>query len=170
MDATPEEWRPIAGFENFYEVSDCGRVRSLDRIVMRRNGAPKTISGRILTPYPVATKGYQTVSLYDRGRRSPRSIHGLVLEAFVGPRPSGMVGCHNDGDVENNHLGNLRWDSQGENNQDTIRHGRHRNANKTHCIRGHSLNDAYLKQDGGRQCLHCLREARSRRRKVSTWQ
>jgi hypothetical protein len=50
-------------------------------------------------------------------------VHRLVLEAFVGVCPRGYVGCHSDGDPENNRLSNLRWDSQKNNVADQVRHG-----------------------------------------------
>lgn len=62
---------------------------------------------------------YLTVTL--RERRRP--IHHLVLEAFVGPRPAGMEGCHNDGDPTNNRLDNLRWDTSKANQADKTKHG-----------------------------------------------
>lgn len=53
--------------------------------------------------------GYRVVTL--GGCRSQRRVSVLVLEAFVGPRPSGMQACHNDSDKDNNRLDNLRWDT-----------------------------------------------------------
>jgi hypothetical protein len=52
-----------------------------------------------------------------------RRIHRLVLEAFVGPAPDGMEGCHNDGNPENNNLLNLRWDTHASNMADQLAHG-----------------------------------------------
>ena len=51
-------------------------------------------------------------------------VHHLVLEAFVGPRPDGAVGCHGKKGVLVNEIGNLRWDSVSENNRDITRHGK----------------------------------------------
>ncbi|RUU22663.1 HNH endonuclease [Mesorhizobium sp. M7A.F.Ca.AU.002.06.1.1] len=50
-------------------------------------------------------------------------VHLLVLEAFVGPRPDGLEGCHNDGNPDNNRLDNLRWDTPESNQADRIAHG-----------------------------------------------
>lgn len=47
----------------------------------------------------------------------------LVLESFVGPRPSGMYCCHNDGNPQNNHVDNLRWDTPKGNSADRYKHG-----------------------------------------------
>lgn len=51
-------------------------------------------------------------------------VHVLVLEAFVSPRPSGMDGCHIDGNPENNALPNLRWATHKDNMKDMVLHGR----------------------------------------------
>jgi hypothetical protein len=52
--------------------------------------------------------GHQVVNLHRDGQKVPRYVHHLVLEAFVGPRPEGLVCCHWDGDPGNNRLENLR--------------------------------------------------------------
>jgi DNA-directed RNA polymerase specialized sigma24 family protein len=72
---------------------------------------------------PVHTRQYRTVNLSDGVRKRRRYVHRLVLEAFVGRRPEGMVCCHNDGDPTNNRLDNLRWGTYRENEHDKLRHG-----------------------------------------------
>jgi hypothetical protein len=67
--------------------------------------------------------GYPQVVLYRDGERFTRTIHRLVLETFVGPRPEGMQGCHNDGIKINNRLGNLRYDTPQNNGADKKLHG-----------------------------------------------
>jgi hypothetical protein len=68
--------------------------------------------------------GYLRVDLFGRRKRYARlQVHRAVLEAFVGPCPSGMEACHNDGDSSNNHLDNLRWDTPQSNEADKLRHG-----------------------------------------------
>lgn len=70
------------------------------------------------------SKGYLRVGPSVNGKRLRFSVHRLVLEAFVGPCPDGMEGCHNDGDKSNNRPSNLRWDTQSANSFDNIyRHG-----------------------------------------------
>ena len=70
---------------------------------------------------------YPYVVLRDGPRNWTVKVHTLVLIAFVGPRPDGLMCCHNDGDPTNNHLDNLRWDTGSANMQDMIRHGRYKN-------------------------------------------
>jgi len=69
------------------------------------------------------SKGYSRVSLRRNGRTCDRKVHRLVLEAFIGPAPDGMQGCHNDGNPSNCELGNLRWDTIVGNHADKWVHG-----------------------------------------------
>jgi hypothetical protein len=103
------EWRDIPGWEGLYQVSDEGAVRSARRIC---KGTPDH-------------GGYLRVHLQDRatGRAEKRSIHALVLLAFVGPRPAGHDGDHIDGAKLNNRLSNLRYASRSENELNKIRNG-----------------------------------------------
>jgi hypothetical protein len=108
-----EEWLPVTGFEETYEVSSEGRVRGV-----RRQGS----AGGVLAAAP-AGGGHLKVSLYCGGRRFARWVHRLVLEAFVGPAPAGCIACHFDGDPANNRQSNLRWDTPAANYDDARRHG-----------------------------------------------
>ena len=120
-----EEWRPIQGWPG-YEVSSLGRVRSFKWASRRRRGWEINIDRGSRLLKPCVRNGYPSVLLCDVERgRSWKSVHVLVLEAFVGPRPEGKQGAHGDGDRERNHLSNLRWASPSENNADKLKHGTH---------------------------------------------
>lgn len=111
-----ERWRQIADIPT-HEVSDLGRVRSVPR---------KGTGGRILVPFHMPRDGRvecYRVNLPVVRRSYTRSVHRLVLDAFVGPRPDGLVGCHGDGNPANNALRNLRWDTQKANVADALDHG-----------------------------------------------
>lgn len=105
-----EEWKPVVGHEESYEVSDLGRVRSLDREVPCFNGT-RRMKGRILKPGP-NNSGHVTVAI---GQRNSRLVHTLVLEAFVGPRPEGCDSLHLNHNPKDNRLSNLKWGTRGEN-------------------------------------------------------
>lgn len=110
-----EFFLPIKGHEGFYAVSDIGNVKSLPRIVMRRNGSAMRIKGRILKP-SAGPNGYPLVVLSDTEKLTPRTVHSLVLEAFV-PKPTPSHECeHRDRDRANPRLGNLRWATRTQNN------------------------------------------------------
>lgn len=153
-----EEWRPVVGAKGFYEASNEGRIRSLDRV---DNGG-KRQKGRILKGDARAgQRGYRVVKICaPDGSRRMRYIHDLVLEAFVGPRPRGLYGLHWDDDVDNNALPNLRWGTQRENMEDAMRNGTHPNLRLDgRCSRGHELASWNIvqqkKHPNYRRCLAC---------------
>jgi len=147
MNDTPERWLSIPGYEGRYDVSDLGRVRS-----WVQHGGP-----HILKPW-LDHRGYRIVNL---GRGAHRKIHLLVLLAFVGPQPAGLVTRHLDGDPAHNHLGNLLYDTQSENRLDAVRHGTDHNTAKTHCPSNHEYDAAntYIYPNGRRGCRICARDA-----------
>jgi hypothetical protein len=102
---TSEIWKPVVGWEDLYEVSSHGRPRSLDRMVRGRAGSRISRPGRVMKPRH-HRNGYPSYGLSRDGSPTFRFIHALVLKAFVGPRPAGCLGCHNDGDPTDNHLEN----------------------------------------------------------------
>ena len=108
-----EEWRPVVGWEGLYEVSNCGRVRS----IYRGHGSGRIINGAL------DHLGRRNLLLCRGPIRKNARAHTLVLTAFVGNKPAGMQCCHNDGNPSNNHISNLRWDTPKNNQADRIRHG-----------------------------------------------
>lgn len=127
-----EMWKPVVGREGEYEVSDQGRVRSLDRVVVqaiargpdRSRTVSRRMRGRMLRPVKAKSGGYLRVSLSSgmSGSRI-RKIHQLVCEAFVGPCPEGQMPLHGDGDPTNNRLSNLRYGTGCDNVADAMAHG-----------------------------------------------
>ncbi len=157
-----ERWLPVVGYEGMYEVSDKGRVRSLDRIVEYPDDRPGYFRpGRLLSASLTKAGGYLQVTLTRDGVCRTKKVHILVLEAFRGPRPEGMKGCHDDDDPTNARLENLRWDTHSGNMRDCVRNGRHVLANKTACKLEHELRVPNLKPSGlrrgHRHCLACSR-------------
>lgn len=86
---TAEEWRDVPGWEGLYQVSDQGRVRSLDRMVRGAYGSNWLRRGVILKLY-TEWSGHMTVKLQadNRGKKNMK-VHQMVLSAFVGPLPEG---------------------------------------------------------------------------------
>ena len=151
-----ERWLPVVGYEGAYQVSDLGRVRSLDRMIVDSVGHRYFRAGRILRQVTLKGTGHCRVTL-PGGIQG--YVHRLVLEAFVGPAPDGMEACHNDGDPTNNRLDNLRWDTRSANNTDAVRHQRNLNARKTHCPAGHPYDEANTRvirsRPNARYCIAC---------------
>lgn len=86
----PERWRPIPGYDG-YEVSDRGHVRSLERVVIRRDGRTRPVTAQYLKlgvgdGWPGNTVAY----LWRDGKRKEHSVQRLVYSAFVGDCPSRM--------------------------------------------------------------------------------
>ena len=162
-----ERWLPVLGWEGIYEVSDHGRVRSLDRTVRQSNGTSRKFRGRILKQ--TRMNAYLTVGLHIAGREERRTVHRMVLESFVSPRPIGMEACHADSDGHNNHLSNLRWDTRKENAADRVKSGHALGwqATKTHCKHGHEFTpDNTYRMPGKpneRRCRTCASIARKKR-------
>ena len=141
-----EVWRPVVGGEDKYEVSNLGGVRFF------RNKRPLTQTEQ---------KGYLNVTIHGK----KRTVHSLVLEAFVGPRPAGFVTRHIDNDPANNKARNLEWSTQRKNIADKAKFGTDHNANKTHCPYRHSYSDAYRytdKNGHARRICRTCQKARSR--------
>lgn len=162
-----EHWLPVPDYPG-YEVSTRGRVRSLDRTVEGRGGFPKRLKGKVLAQSLMGGNGehgrYYACVLYRNGTRRTASVHILMLETFVGPRPAGRQGCHKDDDPVHNELDNLYWGTQKQNVGDAIRSGRHmsaREAAKTKCPQGHKYTprNTYIKPSTGhRTCRTCRRD------------
>lgn len=160
-----ERWVAVPDWEGLYEVSDFGRVRSLDRQVHIAGPKPhvRTQRGRILSA-PIDNHGYPHVVLYRGSDRRNYGAHVLVMLAFVGPRPAGCVTRHLSGDSTDCRLSNLTYGTQSENCYDRVAHGHDRNSLKERCPAGHAYSGAnvYLMPRGGRDCRACIRD-RARR-------
>jgi hypothetical protein len=160
-DGLGERWLPVPGYEESYEVSDRGRVRSLTRVVITKNGHSMTKAGRILRPGS-RRSGHLAVGLCSGGEQQNVLIHRIVLEAFVGPCPGGMEACHENDIPFDNRLSNLRWDVRSANSADAVRNGKHPKTAKTHCPRGHeySVENTYRRPGAPnkRYCRICTRE------------
>ena len=100
-----ETWRDIVDFEQLYQVSNFGRVRSVDRTILTQRG-PFRYKGKILSP-SIGTNGYYGLVLRKNGCAYPKMIHRLVAEAFIGIPPN-MEVDHIDFNKLNNHISNLQ--------------------------------------------------------------
>ena len=108
-----ENWLPIEGYEGYYEISDFGRVRSLDRVIINKNGVKRPLKGMILSQ-AVDKDGYMKISLAKDGKEKEGKVHQLVANAFI-PIPEHLLGKddlqinHKDENPANNHVDNLEW-------------------------------------------------------------
>lgn len=148
----PEIWKAVPGYEGHYEVSNLGEVQSLKR------GSTRTLSMS-----RVNRDGYRRVDLYLDNVSTTVSVHVLVARAFIGPMPANQEVRHLDGNPANNSLTNLRYGTSSQNKSDTVLHGKHHNAIKTHCSSGHefSCENTYF-AGRRRMCRTCNRQAVAR--------
>lgn len=166
-----ERWLPVPQYEGLYEVSDMGRVRSIDRTIIDSLGRPRRRQGKLLAIH-ANTRGYSHVTLFDVGRRQwPVCVHRLVLLAFVGPRPDGLETRHLNGDRLDARLENLVYGTHLENMADKIVHRQGFTASRVsstrqsgdgECARGHVMTEenTYVRPaDGRRDCRQCRRQS-----------
>lgn len=148
-----EKWADVPGYEGLYRVSTEGRVLSKAR--PGGNGGLRKFA-RLNKRHP-----YLLVGLSKDGMVKSFLVHRLVMAAFVGPCPEGMQVCHNDGNVSNPALSNLRYDTPVGNAADKIKHGTDYFRNLTHCTKGHEYTPENTYRAPGRPntryCIACRR-------------
>lgn len=122
-----EIWKDIPGYENKYQASNMGRIRSLNhkvRGICHFMGEEfyRNVKGRILKPGRFSKYGHVSVVLGHGAIGSP--VHQLVMKTFVGEPPEGMEVLHNNGDPADNRLENLRYGTRTENILDVYKQGK----------------------------------------------
>lgn len=104
-----EKWRPVAGYEGIYEISNLGRVKSLSRDSVDSLGRHRCLKEHIMKLQIQHQTGYPYVGLAKDGKSKQGTIHRMIAEAFL-PNPNNLP-CvnHKDEDRENSILSNLEW-------------------------------------------------------------
>jgi len=103
-----EIWKPVVGYEGYYEVSSIGRVRSVDRFVRHNFGGLSLKKGCNVKNHQNKL-GYLQVSLSKQGKKKLLLVHRLVATAFI-PNLLGLPQVHHKDDVKNHcDKDNLEW-------------------------------------------------------------
>lgn len=123
-----------------YRISNMGFVES-SRLTRGRSWMRMKVHNK--NKVPSIRKQYLACTIIYKGKRKTFNIHRLVLEAFRGPCPPGMEGCHNNGDTFDNRLENLRWDTRKNNHADKKKHGTHLEGSS---IFGSRLNETIVEE------------------------
>ena len=114
-----EIWKPVVGYEGWYEVSSFGNLRSVDRTGVDVFGVARRYKGRMISSDSLSY-GYPVAILMKNGKRKTVRIHRIVAEAFI-PNPDNKPFIdHIDTNKLNNSLSNLRWCTDKENSNNEI--------------------------------------------------
>ncbi len=120
-----ERWKWCVGYEHLYEVSDQGRVRSVDRVVRVRVGGVRSLKGMVLVLVPSGKLGRLRVRLSAEGVKRTEWVHQLAALAWIGPRPDGQEVRHGAKGITDNSIGNICYGTRSQNHLDKRRDGTH---------------------------------------------
>jgi hypothetical protein len=128
-----EIWKKIKGYEDSYEVSNLGNVRSITRLVERTSPAGKkclyTYNSKILNSV-VTNKGYLRLGLYNNDGKSNHQVHRLVALTFINNPNNKEQVNHINGIKTDNRVVNLEWVSNYENFRHSVNMGLQENSHK----------------------------------------
>lgn len=120
-----EQWKDVVGYEGLYQISDLGRVRSVDRVTTDKLGRQYVHKGRIRRLRLANRVGHLAVDLYIGGIRQTRLVHRLVAAAWIGPCLNGQQVRHGPNGVADNSVSNLCYGTSSEDGLDKRRDGTH---------------------------------------------
>lgn len=116
-----EIWKDIPDYEGYYQASNLGRIKSLERLIWvspSKNGKKGYFRKQKERILKSSFGRHLHLSLWKENILYQANLHNLVLLTFKGPRPDGLYGCHKDDDPMNNNITNLYWGTPKENSLD----------------------------------------------------
>lgn len=115
-------WKSVVDWEGFYDVSRCGLVKSLSRVVIRSNGRPCKVRERLLKQNK-NSNNYLSVTLQQQGHKVTLPVYILVAGAFLGKTPLGLEILHGPLGKSVNNVNNLSFGTHQQNSMDMLRDG-----------------------------------------------
>jgi len=120
-DMPGEEWRDIPGWESYYQISNLGRAKSVERFIVDKNGVVRPIRSRIIRVHPSGpNRAYLGFGSHRDGECGRIYIHKSVAMAFIQNDESKPCVDHINADTFDNRVDNLRWVTQSENLRNPI--------------------------------------------------
>jgi hypothetical protein len=117
-----EIWKPIKDYEGYYEISNYGRCKILEIVIIRKNGRKHHKKEKIFKNI-LGNRGYYRVLLRKICTAKVVTIHRVVAETFIPnafPKHRRQVN-HIDGNKLNNYIGNLEWVNAAENHYHALK-------------------------------------------------
>lgn len=144
-----EKWKDVKGYEGIYQVSNLGRVKSLDRKVYQKNKSNKfqyvTYKGKILKSQK-QRNGYLIIDLHRNNKTKRKLVHILVAETWIPNLNSNKYINHKDSNPQNNRIDNLEWCTQSYNVKYAYKNGNKiaPNMKKTNQIKNGKIINTYI--------------------------
>ena len=120
-----EIWRDIEGYNGLYQISNLGRVKSLEKKCLSKNGKYRINKEKILKLYTNSKDGYIRVGLWKNNKHHSFTLHKIVAQTFIDNYDNKPCIDHINGDRTDNRVENLRWVTHKENNNNPITKKRH---------------------------------------------
>jgi len=120
--STSEQWIDIKGYENLYQISNYGNVKSLEKNIIRKNGKKQSFKPKILKS-GLSKNGYLSVALTKNKKMKTYFVHKLVANMFIENKNNYKCVNHKDGNKLNNNVDNLEWCSYNHNLKEAYKLG-----------------------------------------------
>lgn len=149
-----EQWKDIKQYEGIYQISNYGKVKSLTRIVMRKNGA-RYIKERMLKLQTIKT-GYHYIALHKNNKIINMYVHRLVALYFLNNPNNYLQVNHKDGNKTNNYMDNLEWVTCSENHKHAYAIGLKKSSKGKSYTKGEDIFQSKLTETDVREILDLL--------------